>query len=81
MTVRTLTLKTFRLIPVRPGQHWSLLRNWGEVIIAARTSGEARAIAAAQESELNGSVRSNHRASAFLDPKLYSVREVRSDQV
>jgi hypothetical protein len=75
-------MKTFRLIPARPGQHWGLLRNWGEVSVAARTSGEARAIAAAQEAlKLNGRVRSNYRASAFLDPKLYSVREVQSDQV
>ena len=79
---RMLTKKTFRLIPAPPGPHWSLVRNWGEVSVTARTSGEARAIAAAQEGlKLEGNVRSNYRASAFLDPKLYSVREVRSNQL
>jgi len=75
-------MKRFRLIPARPGPHWSLLRNWGEVSVTARTAGEARAIAAAQEAlKLKSSARSNYRASAFLDPKLYSLREVQSDQL
>jgi hypothetical protein len=75
-------LKTYRLVPSPPGQHWGLLRQSGEVKIRARSSGEARAIAAAQEASMLGMpARSNSRASAFLDPKLYSVRLVQSAQI
>lgn len=69
-------MKTYRLVPARPGPHWGLARNRGEVMVKARTSGEARAIAAAEEKRLDHTGRSDPSASAFRDPKLYSVRQV-----
>jgi hypothetical protein len=71
-------MKTFRLVPTRPGPHWGLTPNRGEILVKARTSGEARAIAAAEESGSSApNRRSDTSASAFRDPKLYSVRQVR----
>lgn len=71
-------MRTFRLVPTRPGAHWGLTRNAGEVRVRARTSGEARAMAAAQEAaELRRPGSSmDPAASAFRDPKLYAVRLV-----
>jgi hypothetical protein len=43
--VDVLTMSTYRLTPTRPGPHWNLVRNWVEVRVQARTSGEARAVA------------------------------------
>ena len=72
------TMRTFRLVPTRPCPHWGLARNGGEVRIRARTSGEARALAAAEEAaelgRLGASV--DPAASAFRDTKLYAVRLV-----
>lgn len=71
-------MRTFRLVPTRPGPHWGLARNAGEVSVRARTSGEARTLAAAEESSelrrLGSSI--DPAASAFRDPKLYAVRLV-----
>lgn len=71
-------MRTFRLVPTRPGPHWGLARNAGEVSVRARTSGEARALAAAQEAaelrQLGPAI--DPAASAFRDPKLYAVRLV-----
>jgi hypothetical protein len=71
-------MRTFRLAPARPGSHWGLARNSGEVLVRACTSGEARAVAAAEEAAgLRGPGSSfNPAASAFRDPKLYAVRLV-----
>lgn len=71
-------MRTFRLVPTRPGPHWGLSRNRGEVLVRARTSGEARALAAAEEAAELGRLGSSidPAASAFRDPKLYAVRLV-----
>lgn len=70
-------MQIFRLIPHRPGAHWALARNHGEIVVRAQTSGEARTVAAQSEAEAaraRGEMRAETAASAFRNPHLYSVR-------
>lgn len=71
----------YRLVPIAApdDSNWDRAINQGEVVVRARSSGEARAIAAIAEAaaatgttpELTTQV----TASALLDEKLYAVRE------
>lgn len=70
-------MNIYRLIPYRSGPHWGLQENRGEAIVRARSTGEARAIAALAEAEAvapAGKARVYAARSAFLDPVLYTVR-------
>lgn len=70
-------MQIFKLIPQRPGAHWALARNHGEIVVRAHTSAEARILAAAAEAEAShahGGIRSETAASAFRNPLLYGVR-------
>lgn len=67
----------YKLLPVRPGAHWGLVPDRGEVVVRARSSGEARAIAARAEAEVVAKERQTAgrvSASAFPNPALYTVR-------
>lgn len=63
----------FRLVPMRPGSHWGLSGSRGEVIVRARSTGEARALAAWSEAAASP-YSDDGWASPFRDPRLYSVR-------
>jgi len=69
-------MKIFRLLPHRAGAHWGHSQNHGEVIVRARSSGEARFVAAHAEAalaHLAGERWFEMAASAFRNPLLYRV--------
>lgn len=73
----------FRLYPLAEPQasNWDIAQNQGEVVVRAKSSGDARLVAAEAEVELarrhdeNDDVNSI-RASAFTDEKLYGVQQI-----
>ena len=71
----------YRLVPAAPPDDpgWELSLNQGEVVVRARSSGEARALAALAEAShrTNAVPLSTTQviASAFRDEKLYTVHE------
>ena len=69
-------MNTYRLIPQSAGSHWGLHENRGEAIVRARSTGEARALAALAEAESiapPGKARTVAARSAFRNPILYRV--------
>lgn len=72
-------LALYRLVPVaRPDDpNWDRAPNRGEVVVRARSSGDARVVAAQAETEegMGGQFTTKVRASAFMDEKLYTVRD------
>src|SRR5690606_5831772 len=71
----------YRLVPIAAPDdpNWDRALNQGEVVVRARSSGEARAIAALAEAEAAAGepalATTQVRASAFMDDKLYAVRD------
>lgn len=78
------TLNVYRLVPIaaKSDPRWQSALNQGEVVVAARTSGDARIVASACEldyMEVDAAPAegvSTSDASAFRDEKLYTVIEV-----
>jgi hypothetical protein len=72
-------LALYRLVPVaRPDDpNWDRAPNRGEVVVRARSSGDARVVAAQAETEegIGGEFTTRVSASAFMDEKLYTVRD------
>jgi hypothetical protein len=74
-------LKVYRLVPVAAATdpNWDLAPNQGEVIVRARSSGDARVVAAEAELDyleidaLPGDGNSTTSSSAFRSEKLYTV--------
>lgn len=74
-------LKLFRLVPVAApdDMNWDNAPNQGEVVVRARSSGDARVVAAEAELDfmeidaLPGDGNSTTMASAFRNEKLYTV--------
>lgn len=74
-------LKLFRLVPVAAATdtNWDLAPNQGEVVVRARSSGDARVVAAEAELDyleidaLPGDGNSTTSSSAFRNEKLYTV--------
>lgn len=73
----------FRLYPLaEPGaSNWDIAQNQGEVLVRARTSGDARLVAAEAEAALARRHDENDdiysiRSSAFTDEKLYGVQQI-----
>lgn len=69
----------YRLIPTAPpdDHNWARALCQGEIVVRARSSGEARAIAARAEAHVAGTpskTTGQAMASAFRDPALYGVR-------
>lgn len=81
------TLHLYRLVPVAPADdpRWDNSPNHGEVVVAARTSGDARLVAAGRELDFMevdaapGDDVTTINASAFRDEKLYTVIEIARD--
>ncbi|OHV78221.1 hypothetical protein [Rhizobium sp. LCM 4573] len=77
-------LNVYRLVPVAPpyDARWQQAPNIGEVVVAARTSGDARIVAAGRELDflevdaLPGEDVTTRHASAFRDEKAYTVVEI-----
>ena len=71
----------YRLVPIAAPDdtNWDRALNQGEVVVRARSSGEARAIAALEEAEAAAGepalATTQVRASAFMDDKLYGVED------
>lgn len=72
-------LALYRLVPIaRPDDpNWDRAPNRGEVVVRARSSGDARVVAAQAETEEGaaGVFTTAVRASAFMDEKLYHIRD------
>lgn len=72
-------LALYRLVPTaRPDDpNWDRAPNRGEVVVRARSSGDARVVGAQAETEEGraGIFTTEVKASAFLDEKLYTVRD------
>lgn len=72
-------LALYRLVPTaRPEDpNWGRAPNRGEVVVRAKSSGDARVVAAQAETEEGkaGLFTTEVKASAFLDDKLYTVRD------
>ena len=74
-------LKLFRLVPVAAASdtNWDIAPNQGEVVVRARSSGDARVVAAEAELDymeidaLPGDGNSTTSSSAFRNEKLYTV--------
>lgn len=74
-------LKLYRLVPVAAASdlNWDLAPNQGEVVVRARSSGDARVVAAEAELDyleidaLPGDGNSTTSSSAFRNEKLYTV--------
>lgn len=74
-------LKLFRLVPIASGTdtNWDIAPNHGEVVVRARSSGDARVVAAQAELDymeidaLPGDGNSTTSSSAFRNEKLYTV--------
>lgn len=77
-------LNIYRLVPVAAPDdpRWDNSPNQGEIVVAARTSGDARIVASAREldfMEVDAAPAedvSTRNASAFRDDKLYTVIEI-----
>ena len=82
------TLYLYRLVPTAPADdpRWQNSPNQAEVLVAARTSGDARIVAAGREldfMEIDSAPADDvttFNASAFRDDKLYTVVEVETDR-
>ncbi|MGH6859505.1 MAG: hypothetical protein ACRECY_04560, partial [Phyllobacterium sp.] len=82
------TLHVYRLVPVAAPDdpRWDNSPYQGEVVVAARTSGDARVVAAGLEldfMEVDAAPAdgvTTFDASAFRDEKLYTVIEVETDR-
>jgi hypothetical protein len=80
-------LNVYRLVPVAPptDYRWDKAPSHGSVLVAARTAGDARIVAAGHESDfletasLPGEDVTTTHASAFRDEKAYTVIEVARD--
>ncbi len=78
------TLNVYRLVPIAKfdDPRWDNATDHGEVVVAARTAGDARIVAAAREldfMEIDAAPAEDvttSNASAFRDDKLYSVIEI-----
>jgi hypothetical protein len=73
-------MRIFRLVPTgRPDDgNWGRAFWQGEIVVRARSSGEARAVAARAEARAGGAnanTTTQVTASALRDPTLYGVRE------
>ncbi|WP_313522990.1 hypothetical protein [Shinella sp.] len=74
-------MKLYRLIPIaaETDTNWDLAPNQGEVVVRARSSGDARVVAAEAELDfmeidaLPGDGNSTTSSSAFRNEKLYTV--------
>lgn len=79
-------LKLFRLVPIASGAdtNWDIAPNHGEVVVRARSSGDARVVAAEAELDymeidaLPGDGNSTTSSSAFRNEKLYTVVDERN---
>lgn len=79
-------LKLFRLVPIASATDtkWDIAPNHGEVVVRARSSGDARVVAAEAELDymeidaLPGDGNSTTSSSAFRNEKLYSVVDERN---
>ncbi len=77
-------LNVYRLVPVAPPNdaRWEKAPSMGEVVVAARTAGDARIVAAGRELDfldidaLPGEDMTTAHASAFRDEKAYTVIEI-----
>jgi hypothetical protein len=77
-------LNVYRLVPVAPptDYRWDKAPSHGSVLVAARTAGDARIVAAGHEGEfletasLPGEDVMTTHASAFRDEKAYTVIEI-----
>ncbi|MDR6635928.1 hypothetical protein J2X72_004742 [Phyllobacterium sp. 1468] len=82
------TLHLYRLVPTASADdpRWQNSPNQGEVLVVARTSGDARVVAAGREldfMEIDSAPADDvttFNASAFRDDKLYTVVEVETDR-
>ncbi|MCO5136466.1 MULTISPECIES: hypothetical protein [unclassified Shinella] len=74
-------LKLYRLVPIAAAgdTNWDIAPNQGEVVVRARSSGDARVVAAEAELDymeidaLPGDGNSTTSSSAFRNEKLYTV--------
>ena len=73
----------FRLYPLAEphASNWDIAHNHGELVVRAKTSGDARLVAAEVEAELAHRHDENDdiysiRASAFTNEKLYGVQQI-----
>lgn len=69
----------YRLFPTarRGDTNWRRATDQGEILVRARSGGEARALAARAEAQAAGAspkITTQVLASAFYDPNLYGVR-------
>lgn len=79
-------LKLFRLVPIASATDtkWDIAPNHGEVVVRARSSGDARVVAAEAELDymeidaLPGDGNSTTSSSAFRNEKLYTVVDERN---
>ena len=79
-------LKLFRLVPIASATdtNWDIAPNHGEVVVRARSSGDARVVAAEAELDymeidaLPGDGKSTTSSSAFRNEKLYTVVDERN---
>lgn len=79
-------LKLFRLVPIASATdtNWDIAPNQGDVVVRARSSGDARVVAAEAELDymeidaLPGDGNSTTSSSAFRNEKLYTVVDERS---
>lgn len=79
-------LKLFRLVPIASATdtNWDIAPNQGEVVVRARSSGDARVVAAEAELDymeidaLPGDGNSTTSSSAFRNEKLYTVVDERN---
>lgn len=71
-------MAVYRLVPSAAPHDlgWKRAANRGEVVVRARSSGDARVVAAQAECETGraGLFTTRMKASAFMDEKLYAVR-------
>jgi hypothetical protein len=78
------TLGVYRLVPIAAlnDHNWDLAPSWGNALVAARTTGDARVVAAAFECNFmkiksaSGESIATMGASAFRNEKLYTVIEI-----
>jgi hypothetical protein len=79
-----LATRVYRLVPIAPPDDtgWGGALYQGEIVVRARSSGEARALAARAEAAAAGEARTTTQvvASALREPRLYAVRRDGSGQ-
>ncbi|WP_404404662.1 hypothetical protein [Pelagibacterium halotolerans] len=81
-------MNIYRLYPVAgpAASNWDLAANRGEIIVRAKTTGDARLVAAEAEARSAGDGRHENddvysvRASAFTDEKMYGVQRIETPQ-